>query len=419
MGQELVGSVRQLMLLRWIALCGQALAIMASSALGVALPVVAMGTVVAALVALNVFTRFRIRRAVPARHGEIATHLALDLVAFTLLLFLAGGATNPFATVYVLHGVIMALLLPPVAAAVGASIVVASYSLVAQLHLPLRLDDGQPVPQGLLAFGDWLSLALSVAVVVWFVVHMAAASREQDRLLREATRKARNDEEILRLGALAAGAAHELATPMTTMGIVVGEIAREANTASLRRDAGVLASQIEACRQTLANLLAAANHTRAHGGGRERLDSLVRSLADRFRRMRPDVVLSCRCDGVAPAPQIYADVAFKQSVLALLNNAADASPNDVRMTAHWDAEVLRLVVEDRGVGVPERQLENLGRVFFSTKPPGQGTGLGLVLAATSVKQLGGTLRWTSRLGEGTQAEIVLPLRPLTLPEADR
>jgi two-component system sensor histidine kinase RegB len=135
--------------------------------------------------------------------------------------------------------------------------------------------------------------------------------------------------------------------------------------------------------------------------------------------MRPDVVLSCRCDGVAPAPQIYADVAFKQSVLALLNNAADASPNDVRMTAHWDAEVLRLVVEDRGVGVPERQLENLGRVFFSTKPPGQGTGLGLVLAATSVKQLGGTLRWTSRLGEGTQAEIVLPLRPLTLPEADR
>jgi two-component system sensor histidine kinase RegB len=415
----LVGSVHQLMVLRWIALCGQALAIVVSSALGVTLPLPEMGAVVAALVVLNGLTWMRVRRAAPAHHYEIATHFALDLAAFTLLLYLSGGATNPFSAIYVLHVVVMALLLPPRAAAFGTSVVIASYALVVRHYVPLRLSSGEPVSGALLTFGDGLSLALTSVVVAWFVVRIVAVLHEHERLLREAARKAQNDEEILKLGALAAGAAHELATPLTTMGIIASEISRAADTPSLRRDADALASQVDSCRQTLLNLLAAANHARAEGGGRESLDAFVRSLAGRFRRMRPDVDFTFRWDGVQPVPQIYADRALEQAVLALLNNAADASPNHVRMTALWSEEALRVIVEDRGSGVPEHHLANLGRVFFTTKPPGRGTGLGLVLATTALKALGGMLRWTNRPGGGTQAEIVLPLRGLKLSEANR
>jgi two-component system, sensor histidine kinase RegB len=414
----LAGSLRQLMILRTIALCGQVLAIITSSALDVALPVAAMLAVMACLAALNAITWFRLRRPVPAGHLNIASHLAFDLAAFTLLLYFSGGTANPFSLIFVLHVVVMALLLPPFLAGLGTLMVVSSYSLIARFHLPLRLGSGEPLPPTLLAFGQWLSLALTATVVAWFVVRIVAALREHERLLREASQKVLNDEAILKLGTLAAGAAHELMTPMTTMAVVVGEMAHEASTPSLRRDVGILASQVEVCRQTISNLFAAADHARAEGGGRERLDAFLQTIAARFRTMRPDVVFTCRWEGGRPVPQIFAEHALKQSVLALLNNAADVSLNDVRMTGRWSEEALRVTIEDRGGGVPPGHLEKLGRVFFTTKPPGKGTGLGLVLAANAVKQLGGTLRWENRPGGGTQAEIVLPLRALRLPEAD-
>jgi two-component system sensor histidine kinase RegB len=202
------------------------------------------------------------------------------------------------------------------------------------------------------------------------------------------------------------------------MAVVAGEMKREASTPSLLRDVDILASQIEACRQTISNLLAAADHARAEGGGRERLDASLQAIANRFRRMRPDVVFTYQWEGEQPVPQIFAEQALKQSVFALLNNAADASPNDVRMTARWDEETLHVAIGDRGSGMPPGHLEKLGRMFFTTKPPGKGTGLGLVLAANAIKHLGGTLRWENRAGGGTQAEMVLLLRALKLPDKD-
>jgi two-component system, sensor histidine kinase RegB len=413
----LLASVRQLMNLRTIAVGGQVVAMAVSTALGVVLPLAPMIAVVGLLVALNLVTWFRLKRPASASHYEIAGYLALDLAAFTILLFLSGGAANPFSLLFVLHAVLVALLLPPLPAAFGTLLVLACFSLVARFNVPLRLGSGEPLPPGLLAFGHWLSLALTAAVVAWFVVRIVAALRENDRLLREAAQKAQNDETILRLGALAAGAAHELASPMTTMTVVAGEMGREANTPSLRRDVGILKAQIEACRQTISNLLAAAGHARAEGGGRERLDAFLGSIGERLRTMRPEVNLTCRWDDESPVTEIFGEQSLQQAILALLNNAADASPDDVQMTASWNADTLRVSIGDRGAGLPTGNLDKLGRVFFTTKPPGKGIGLGLVLASNAIKHLGGTLRWQSRSGGGTQADIVLPLGTLKLAEA--
>jgi len=298
----------------------------------------------------------------------------------------------------------------------GALLVIAAYSLVARYNVPLRLDNGDMVPAGLLAFGAWLGFALTAAISAWFVVRIETLLREGDRLLREAALRAQNDATILRLGALAAGAAHELATPLTTMAVVAGEIGREAVTSAQRRDANILVAQIEACRQTLSNLLSAADHTRAEGGGRERVDTLVEAIARRFRTLRPEVALKSLSQGESPAPEIYFDRALQQAILALLDNAADASSRDVEMTTRWKPDVLHVSIGDRGSGMPVDSLDKVGRVFFTTKQPGKGTGLGLVLAANAVRDLGGTLRWENRVGGGTQAEMLLPLRALQLPE---
>jgi two-component system sensor histidine kinase RegB len=245
----LLAGLRQLMILRTIAVAGQIAAIATSSILGIALPLAAMIAVIAALAALNAATWIRLQRAFRANHVEIGGHLAFDLAAFTLLLYLAGGSQNPFALLFVLHVVLIALLLPSPPAAMGTLLVVGCFSFVDRIHLPLQLANGDPPAPALMAFGEWLSFALTSAVVAWFVVRNAGTLREHERMLRDATQKALNDETILKLGALAAGAAHELTTPMTTMAVVADEIGRQANTASLQRDVGILRSQIETCRQ--------------------------------------------------------------------------------------------------------------------------------------------------------------------------
>ena len=86
----------------------------------------------------------------------------------------------------------------------------------------------------------------------------------------------------------------------------------------------------------------------------------------------------------------------------------------MEVAAKWDSESLHLTVGDRGGGVPAGNIDKLGRMFFTTKPPGQGAGLGLVLTASTVDCLGGTVRWSSRTDGGLAAEIHLPLQSLAV-----
>ncbi len=406
--------LRQLLRLRSVAIAGQATAVGIALALGVGLPVLPIVLVIAALVAMNVLTVSRLRRGTPATHSEVALHLGFDLAAFSALLLLAGGTANPFALLYLLHVVLIALLLPWRLAVAGTLLVVASFTLAFRFAAPLRYSTGEVLPDALTALGLWVSFALTATVTAWFIGGVVAARREDERLLREAERRALNDEAVLRLGTLAAGAAHELGTPLTTMDVVVGEMRRQAETPGRQRDVAILAAQIDACRRALANLHAAAGHACAAGGGRASLDGFLAEVVERFRAMRPDVPLEARWDGTVPVPQIFADQSLQQAILILLNNAADASPHHVDLNARWDADWLTVAVGDRGGGVPAGSLDKLGRVFFTTKEPGKGTGLGLVLASSTVARLSGTIRWSSRTGGGLSAEFRLPLRGLTI-----
>ena len=160
--------------------------------------------------------------------------------------------------------------------------------------------------------------------------------------------------------------------------------------------------------------MAAAGHARAEGGGREGLDGFLESIARRCRAMGPGIGLTLRCEGALPAAAILAEQSLKQAILILLNNAADVSPDDVQMTGEWDSDTFRRAIIDRGSGMPADSGDKLGRVFFTTKPEGQGTGLGLVLAANAVRRLGGALRWSNRPNGGACAEIELPLATLRI-----
>lgn len=415
----LVSSLRTLAWLRGLAIAGQAAAIGLAVALGVALPLVPLSIVVVAEIGMNAYAAARLRRGRAATHAEVASHLAFDLAAFSLLLILAGGAENPFAILFLLQVVLIALLLPVRLAVVGTLLVIASFGVAYAFSEPLHDRWGQPLPNALVNLGFWVSFTLTAAVTAWFVGRIVVDLRTHDRLLHEAARRALNDAALLRLGTLAAGAAHELGTPLMTMAVLAGEFAREADTEARKRDAAILQAQIDTCRQALGNLAAAAGHVRTAGGGRAPLDRFLAGIASRFQAMRPEVPLDMRWEGPSPAPDIFADATLQQAILILLNNAADASPHHVDIHGRWDESTLRLSVGDRGPGVDAATLGKLGRTFFTTKAPGKGTGMGLVLTASTVDRLGGRIDWSNRPEGGLAAEITLPLRGLLMTSEKR
>ncbi len=407
-----LASLRQLSHLRFIAIGAQVIAIGASYVTQLALNYPAMIAVVVVLSTLNLLLVRRLYHGAPASHLEVFGHLAVDLAAFTVILLLAGGTGNPFVVLYLLHAALIALLLPRHLVVAGTALILVAFGISAEFAVPLRLTDGTDLPRHVVTVARWVSFTLATAMIAWFVARVNAALHAHQRLLAEAARKALNDEAMLRIGTIAAGAAHELASPLMSMGMIVQEWQREGGAADLPRDARLLASQIAACKEALAHLRNAAHAARLDEGVVQPVDECLRQIAERCRAMRPGVDLRCDFHGPPPAPAIIADPALKQAILILLNNAADASPDYVALSASWDDDQLRLAVVDHGTGIPASCLNRLGRTFFTTKSPGKGTGLGVMLTASTVARLGGIVTWSNRHEGGAVANVRIPLSSL-------
>lgn len=409
--------LRQILRLRTVANIAQLTAIGLAHAAGVVLPLAAMVAVIAVLTAVSIWTWRRLVARARFDAGEVVVQILLDLVAFSLLLGLSGGAGNPFALFFLLHVVVAALLLPVRAAMYCAMLVVFAAAVTSWFAPPLRGAMGGAVPHDLLAVGRGLAFVLTTIVLTWVITGAVTAFQTQQRLLERTAQKAVNAAALMHMGTIAAGAAHELGTPLSTMAVIVGELRRAPPTPAVAQDAEILTAQIHACRDALAQFTASAGYLRAEGGGRQRLDAFLNATLDRFAAARPEIALMRSVDGSRPAPQIFTDQMLRQAILILLNNAGDASPHHVDFAARWDVATLWIGVSDRGPGFAESDLAKLGRVFFTTKAPGKGSGLGLVLATSAVSRLGGTIRWSNAPEGGALAEMRVPLEQLIITSA--
>lgn len=407
-----LASLRELYHLRSIAMGGQAVAIAVAYATNLALEYVPMLIVLFALSAFNVVLGRRVHHGLPASHVEVFGNVLADLGAFTAMLLLSGGTSNPFALLYLLQVALIGLLLPVRFAVLGTCVALVGFTLAAEFAFPLKLLDGRDISPTLLTAGRYVSFALTAVMIAWFVSRVSTALNTQQVLLEDAARKAVNDEALLSIGTIATGAAHELGSPLMTMGIIVSEWQRQGRPEDFKRDVGILSSQVAACKDALANLRAAAKGARLDDGTALPLDRLMQELAERCRATRPGAEIRCDLDGTTPPPAIQANAALKQAILILLNNAADACPTDVQVSVRWSSNEVQINVADRGPGIPAARLADLGRTFFTTKAPGKGNGLGVMLAAATVARLGGGISWCNRDEGGAIARVRVPLSSL-------
>lgn len=427
-------NLKRLFVLRNIEVAGQATAVgIAAKWLDMSLPLMPMGAIIAALACLNLLTWLRLGKPWPVTDHELFLQLLADLAALAGLLYFSGGSTNPFVSLFLLPLTLAAAVLPWMHTWAMTALAVGCYSLLLFHFVPLPqpgvilpftdaavcFADGSSMVHGtgngfeLHVLGMWFNFVVSAALIAFFVVRMAQSIRDRDRLLAGAREATLRDERIVALGTLAAGAAHELGTPLSTMAVITKELQQEyAQNPNLMEDLGILRDQVTACKRILSNLLASANQARGENANPLPLDAFLEQLLDKWRLMRPGVPLDAHWRGEHPAPAILADQTLHQALMNLLNNAADASPEAVELEGRWDGQSLTVEILDRGPGLSPEAMHHAGKPFFTTKGPGQGIGIGLFLANATVERFGGMVHLFNREGGGTVTRVVLPLARL-------
>lgn len=399
---------RRTLILRWWLLAAATLAVLsAPTLLDIALPQLPMFAVLALLAGFNAWLQWRARSGEAVGAGELFGQLCVDLAGLAVLLYLSGGAVNPLISFLLVSVAVAAMSLPGELTAAVTLLAVAIYSVLMWQYLPLAVTDAERGARLHLA-GMWLTFLVSATMIAWFVARMTASIRERDSRLAAAREQALRDERVVALGAMAAGAAHELGTPLATIAVIVGELERDpALDAGVREDLALVRNQIGLCKDIISSMAertgtARSEHLQAH-------DARVwlQGVRARWHSMRPQAGSRMTLQEGAGVPLIATDATLEQALTSLLNNAADASRAEIDISLGWDQEKLRIVIRDGGPGFPAEVLRKAGRGPLPGY--GEGAGIGLLLAFSAVERLGGQLALDNPPGGGGRASIELPL----------
>lgn len=404
-------NLKRLSYLRFLVISGELIALLViRSFTDMRPPMLPLSGIIGLMTIVNIWTWQRARSKATIKDSELFSHLIFDVFALTGILYFTGGATNPFAWFFLIPLMIAATVLSRWATWLMAGLTTACYSLLMFKFLPLagqtHIHHDTNFSQHV--FGMWFGFVLSAVLVAWFIVGMAQSLRERDRALANARERALRDEQLVALGTLATGAAHELGTPLATMGIVTSELQRRNNLPEpVYKKMQILHSQVLRCKEALSVISASAGAVQAEGGSVVTVRTFIEQVISLWKSQRINTDLRTSLQKNLPHATILNERTLQQSIINLLNNAADASPHSLQLNASWNSDELSIEILDRGPGLHPDTTQTIGQQQQSNKE--HGMGLGLFLTHATIQRLGGQIDLFDRQGGGTCTHIRLPL----------
>jgi two-component system, sensor histidine kinase RegB len=403
--------------LRWMAVVGQIVTIVAVHfGLDIELPWRPMAAVVVGLVLLNLLSLLSLWHKAEVSNGEIFGTLIFDVAALTAQLYLSGGATNPFAFLFLLQVTLAAVLLDAWSTWLLTVIIGLCFAGLTFDYRPLVLPPGSTTSLFSLHIdGMLISFALNAVLIVVFVKRIAQNVRARDERLAALRQRRAEEDHIVRMGLLASGAAHELGTPLSTMSVILGDWKRMPalkRNPELGQEIEDMQAQVQRCKAIVTGTLMQAGETRSESAAATFLCRFLDDLVEEWRNSRGGAELRYdnRCgDDV----RIVSDTGLKQVIFNVLDNAHEVSPGRVSFTADRRAETLVLAVSDEGPGFLPAMLKEFGTPYKTSKGS-RGRGVGLFLLVNAMRKLGGHVEAVNRPEGGATVTMTMPVHSLAV-----
>lgn len=360
------------------------------------------------LAVFAVLTAWRLQQPWPVREWEAVGHIAFDILWLGYQLYFTGGASNPFVTLLVLPIALSAAALSAPAILSVTACAGVAYLVLLRCYVPL------PVPSRTVSFdlhvaGMGVNFVVAAMLLGFFIYRLARALRLQQMEVQRVRERALRDEGILAIATQAAGAAHEMNTPLSTMRTLLPEMRREhPGDDPLGEDLALLQEQVERCRTILREMVAFGQAQLSQEPERVTLAAFLHGCVERFQLLRPEAELDLQVDDASTPLTLRTPPGLRHALLNLLNNAVDASAtrdsHAVRLQVRCQNDWLEFRVRDHGPG------------FAGTGAPAvlghtgkqAGLGIGLALAEATAERLDGELA-ARNTEDGAEMHLRLPL----------
>jgi two-component system sensor histidine kinase RegB len=405
-------NMQQLIQLRWLAVVGQITTIAAATMVfGVHLPMAPMLNVLACLIAFNIASQLRWHERQVVANSELLLALLVDVASLTAQLYLSGGTTNPFVSLYLLQVILSAVLLETWSTWMIVGITGLCVAGLAVFSKPLALPlDHELGIFSLYVQGMLICFLLNASLLVFFITRISGNLRAGAAKLADLRQRAAEEEHIVRMGLLASGAAHELGTPLATLAVILGDWRRMpefSRNPELLEEIGEMQTQLKRCKSIVSGILLSAGEARGESSARTTINAFLEELVAEWRASRPVASFEFNNHIGHDLPVVF-DSALKQTICNLLDNALEASPEWLKLEALCADEQLVLLVTDSGHGFAPSMLSQFGKPYQSSKGR-PGGGLGLFLVVNVARTLGGTVEASNRPGGGAVVRLTLPL----------
>ena len=387
--------------LRWLAVFGQLAAVLAVHfGLEFEVPIWPCLAVIALAVLLNVALRVSFHQTQWLEPDRAAWLLTFDIAELAALLYLTGGLENPFAFLLLGPVLISATALPPRMTLLIGTFAMFCATVLVFLHYDLPWDAENPLelPE-IYMVGVWLSILLAIGYIGVYTWQVAEEARQLSDALAATELVLAREQHLSQLDGLAAAAAHELGTPLSTITVIIREIERSlAANSPFTEDVKLLREQAQRCREILAKI------TELPAGepfDRMPLSALVEEAVAPHRNFGVSIGVTFPANR-ANEPVGARNPAIRYGLGNLIENAVDFAHRRVEILAQWTAEEVSITISDDGPGFAPEIVDRIGAPYVTHRRPGArgaegdedavfGLGLGFFIAKTLLERSGARL----------------------------
>ena len=416
--------------LRWIAIAGQLIAIgFVRLVLDIPLAIPQLLMLVLLMIASNIALWIVAKRSANGNSIRnrlqsqiLGAVLLFDVAILTGLLYFTGGAANPFILFYVANIAVAGVVLPRSWAIMISAASVLGCFLLLNTATPVGVFAGSPYEHGatwgVTKWAFWISFATCSCVLTYFVSQLALEVRLRDRRLAIAEKDKERAQRLEALATLAAGAGHELASPLSTIAVIAGELSRTLNKPEIpekvKRDFGLIREELAHCKDILHRMKSGAGEAAAERLHPVTLREIIEETIDAMRE--PQRVELRMEKAVAEFKAMLPKQALSQALRNLLQNGLDASESVQAVILNSNiernpngAQSWQLIIDDQGAGLSDEVLRRIGEPFFTTKEVGKGMGMGVFLTRNVIQGIGGSIRFERLSPCGTRCIVEIPI----------